>query len=209
MVTVIPNGTNTDVEKVEERSLRAFDEKWSIQPGSQVVACVASLVEVKGHDILLSAWKQVVHHFPKAVLILAGDGPLRKRLQSQCTRLGIAQCVRFLGYVDDISIVYSRAGLVVLASRSEGLPICVLEAFSYGLPVVATAVSGTPEVVFPEKTGLLVEPDRPRELAQAIMRLLSDVPLRERLGQAGRQLVAEKHSLRVHELALGNYFRAL
>ena len=209
MVTVIPNATKTDVVKVDEKSLRAFDEEWSIPTGSQVVACVASLVKVKGHDILLSAWKQVIYHFPQAVLILTGDGPLKKRLQSQCKQLGIAQCVRFLGYVDDISIIYSRASLVVLASRSEGLPLCILEAFAYGLPAVATAVSGTPEIVMPEKTGLLVEPDNPEQLAQAIMRLLSDTQLRQQLGQAGRHLVVEKYSASMRELVLGYYFRDL
>jgi glycosyltransferase involved in cell wall biosynthesis len=208
-VTVIPNATRTDVVREDEDALRAFDEKWSIPPGSQVVACVAMLVEVKAHDILLSAWKQVMRHFPQAVLILAGDGPLKEHLQAQCVQIEATQGVRFLGFVDNISIVYSRASFVVLPSRSEGLPISILEAFSYGLPAVATAVSGTPEIVIPEKTGLLVEPENPEQLSQSIMRLLSDSQLRRRLGQAGRQLVVEKYSSGVRELAIGNYFRTL
>ena len=209
MITVIPNATKTDVVKADRRSLHGFDEKWSILPESQVVACVAMLVKVKGHNTLLSAWKRVLVNFPEAVLILAGDGPLRHRLQDLSDQLGITDRVRFLGYVRDLSIVYSRASIVVLSSISEGLPISILDAFSHSVPVVATAVSGTSEIVIDGKTGLLVGAGNIEQLAQALMSLLSDAKARKEMGQAGRKLVIERYSSEVRELDLGNYIRIL
>jgi len=208
-ITVISNAVNIDVKRADEDEICTFNNRFSIATQAQVVACVAMLVEVKGHDILLSAWKQVVSKFPQAMLLLTGDGPLKERLQAQSVALDITQNVRFLGFVDDISVVYSRALFVVLPSRSEGLPLSILEAFSYGLSAVATTVSGIPEIVLHEKTGLLVEPENPDQLAQTIIHLLSHDSLRQEMGDAGRHLVAQKYSRQVRETALRDYFENL
>ena len=208
-ITVIPNAVEIQVSRVDDRAIRAFDSKWGIPPDAQVVACVALLNEQKAHNVLLDAWQKVMVQFPRAILVLAGDGPLRGRLEDQSAYLGIEKSVRFLGMVDELPVVYSRAGFVVLSSRAEGMPLCILEAFAYGLPAVATAVSGTPEIVLHQKTGLLVEPNKADQLAQAIIRLLSDPRLRRQLGEAARQLVVDKYSFEARERVLSNYFRAL
>jgi glycosyltransferase involved in cell wall biosynthesis len=208
-IAVIVNATQTEVVKADELSLSTFNTRWSIPPEAPTVAYVAMLVEIKAHDILFEAWRMVLCSFPQAILILAGEGPLKGRLQHYCAHLGIKSNVRFLGYVDDLSLVYSRADCTVLSSRSEGLPLSILESFAYGLPAVATAVSGIPEIVHNERTGLLVEPDNPNQLADALNRLLAHADLRRELGAAGRRLVEQSYSLRARERALGNYFRCL
>ena len=143
------------------------------------------------------------------MLVLTADGYLRGGLEVLAGQLGIQESVRFVGFVPDLSVVYSRASLVVLASRSEGQSLTLLEAFAYGLPVVATSVGGIPEVVLPGETGLLVEPDDAPGFARAMKRLMGDADLRRRLGQAGRQLVVDRHSTATRAAALGTYFRAL
>ena len=208
-VTVIPNATRTEVRQAGEAARMAFREKWDISPDQPVVACVAMLVEIKAHDVLLRAWARLVRHHPRAVLVLTGEGPLRQWLEELSRKLGITETVRFVGFVEDLAVVYSCASLVVLASRSEGLPGAILEASAYGVPAVATAVSGTPEIVLPERTGLLVEPDDPEQLARAIARLLSDENLRERLGRAARELVVRKYSMESRQRTLADYFRGL
>ena len=208
-ITVISNAVNIDVIKASKNEVDAFNHTFSIPPQVPVVACVAMLVEVKGHDVLLSAWKQVVAKFPQAILVLTGDGPLRESLKAHCRLLGINQNVRFLGFVDSITTVYSRADFVVLASRSEGLPLSILEAFAYGLAAVATDVSGIPEIVLPGKTGLLVEPDNPDQLAEAIVQLLSNDSLRKEMGEAGYCLVTQNFSRQVRDIALKEYFENL
>jgi glycosyltransferase involved in cell wall biosynthesis len=208
-ITVVPNATRTDVRTAGEGARRAFRARWNIAFDQPIVACVAMLVGIKAHDVLLAAWAQVVQCHSNAVLVLAGDGPLKDVLRRRCRELEITDSVRFLGLVDDVSIVYSCARFVVLASRSEGLPRSILEASAHGLPSVATAVSGVPEIVIPERTGLLVEPGEPKQLAQAMMRLLSDAGLRDRLGGGARELVIAKHSMEHRQRALSCYFRSL
>ena len=208
-ITVIRNAVTTNVVTASEDAVRAFDAKWSIPPDAVVAACIAVMIDGKGHDVLLAAWKEVRRDFPRAVLVLTADGYLRGGLEDLASQLGIQESVRFVGFVPDLSVVYSRASLVVLASRSEGQSLTLLEAFAYGLPVVATSVGGIPEVVLPGETGLLVEPDDAPGFARAMKRLMGDADLRRRLGQAGRQLVVDRHSTATRAAALGTYFRAL
>lgn len=208
-ITVISNATRTDVDKSDVGAMREFNDAWFIPHDASVVTCVASLVWVKAHNVLLSAWQRVLSQFPDAMLLLAGEGILEKELKDYCEKLNISENVRFMGYVENISLVYSRADFFVLASLSEGLPLCILEAFSYGIPAVATNVSGTPEIVIHEETGILVEPDDSHQLAAGIERLLSDNDLRHRLGLSARELVLEKYSRTSRDTALADFFNNL
>jgi len=117
--------------------------------------------------------------------------------------------VRFLGLVDDMSVVYWRASFIVLSSNTEGMPMAPLEAAVYGRPAVATAVGGTPEVVLDEQTGLLVKPDDVALLAEAIIRLLGNSALSQTLGSNARALVQGRHSSAARAVVLGNYFSGL
>ena len=100
--------------------------------------------------------------------------------------------MRLLGTRDDVPALLAEAGIFVLSSRSECLPMSVIEAMAAGLPVVATAVGGIPELVEHERTGILVPPGDARALAAALSRLAGDAGLRQRMGEAGRAR-AEEH----------------
>jgi glycosyltransferase involved in cell wall biosynthesis len=118
--------------------------------------------------------------------VLVGDGPDRAAVEEEVRRLGIQPAVHLLGERNDVAEVLGTAEIFVLATRSEGLPLSILEAMATGLPVIASNVGGVAELVIDGKTGLLVPPGDPEALAAAIQRLLDDLPHARRLGEAGR-----------------------
>jgi colanic acid/amylovoran biosynthesis glycosyltransferase len=169
-----------------------------------IVLCPARLVEVKGHRFLLEAWRIVQRGGLDAELWLAGDGELRPQLEKLSETLGLGGSVKFLGAVphDKLLQIYEEGSVsaVVLASLDlgnglhEGIPVALIEAMSYGIPVVATATGGTAELVLPG-TGLLAPPADPSALGDAIRSLLQNRNLREQLGDSGRRRVVEAYDI--------------
>lgn len=126
---------------------------------------------------------------------IIGDGPERGAIAAEIERLGAGAAVALVGERDDVPERLAAADVFVLSSRSEAMPMVVLEAMAAGLPVVASAVGGMPELVVDGETGLLVVPGDPQPLAAALSRLARDPLLRGRLGAAGRDRAARHHSL--------------
>jgi glycosyltransferase involved in cell wall biosynthesis len=147
-------------------------------------------------------------------LLLVGDGEDRLALCEQVAKAGLAAEVSFLGHQpsDRVAELMREADAVVLpsvvtsAGKMEGIPVCLMEALACELPVVATRLSGTPELVKDGETGLLVPPADAGALAGAIERLLRDPALRERLGRAGRQHVLAEFELRANSEKLYEMF---
>jgi len=206
-VTVIPNAVQLPLAPPPPGSASQGDD-LDLDSDALVVACVARLDPIKGHDTLLAAWAGIATRLPRAVLLLAGEGPLRQELQERCRQFGISNSVRFLGHVRDVSSVYSRADVVVLASRSEGMPLSVLEAYAFGVPVVGTAIPGVAEVVEEGGSGLLVRPEDPAELERALEALLLDPDRRRRMGKQGRALASGRYSPERRAAALRTFFAA-
>lgn len=157
-----------------------------------VICCVGRLIHIKGQDVLLRAFAQLDTRRSNAVLLLVGEGKLRKKLERLARSLGIESRVVFTGWRTDACALIAASDILVLPSREEALGLTLLEGMSAGTPVIGSRVGGIPEVILPEKNGLLVESGNADELASAIERLLSDGELRERLIAAGRKTVAEK-----------------
>jgi glycosyltransferase involved in cell wall biosynthesis len=153
---------------------------------------VARLSPEKDVATLLDAAAQVVREQPDFRLAVAGDGPCMAELRQRASELGLGDRVQFLGMVRDVAGLLAGARLYVLSSVSEGVSLTLLEAMARGLPVVATRVGGTPEVVADGETGLLVPPREPAALATALARVGRDADLARRLGAAGRRR-AERH----------------
>jgi glycosyltransferase involved in cell wall biosynthesis len=122
-----------------------------------------------------------------AELVIVGDGPERRRVAAEVARRSLDGRVWLLGERDDVSGLLSDADVFLLASRSEGLPLSVIEAMAAGLPVVASDVGGLRELVHDGETGMLVPPGDPAALVDALRPLLADRELRRRLGTAGRE----------------------
>ena len=152
---------------------------------------VGRLVPEKGQAVLLEAVAALADRGEKVELVLAGEGPLRPELERAAARLGVAERVSFLGAVgqEEIHDLYERAAVFCLPSFAEGVPVVLMEAMSMGGPVVTTRIAGIPELIENGRSGLLVAPGRPDELADSISRLIGDDDLRHELGCQGREAV--------------------
>jgi glycosyltransferase involved in cell wall biosynthesis len=147
------------------------------------------LAEQKRIDDLLKALDLLQHVQPDLRTLIAGDGPLRQRLEETTHDYHLDDKLRFLGHRDDVPRLMAAANLVVLPSAYEGLPNLLLEAMQFRIPVVATAAPGTTEVVEDGQTGILVPVGNPQLLARAIRDVVRDRDLARRLGEAGRARV--------------------
>ena len=174
-----------------------------------LVGFVGRLVPDKGGALLLRAAQQVLAGHSKTKFVLVGEGPSRREWETLACQLGIGEQVVFAGVRDDMSSVYASLDMLVLPSLVESMPMCVLEAMAAGRPVIATRVGAVPKLIIPEQTGLLLNSADVNELASAILRLLADQQLANRLGQNGRAHVAEYFSAEAMALAYVEQYQRL
>ncbi|MFQ5880874.1 MAG: GT4 family glycosyltransferase PelF [Candidatus Methylomirabilales bacterium] len=166
-----------------------------LPPDAPLVGIVSRLVPIKGHRTFLRAARLVVAALPSAHFLVVGDGKLRPELEADARTLGLQEQVRFLGWRLDLSRIYADLDCLALSSRNEGVPVCLLEAMTAGVPVVATAVGGVPDLVIPGVTGLLVQPEDPQDLAAAILNILRNPALARRMTVAARHRVYPRYDL--------------
>lgn len=184
-VTVIPNGLDT------ERFVPVAED---FAPVRETIVCVARMCEDKDHETLLEAFKILAAKNPRAELWLVGDGPLLRELSKKILRHPAKARIRHYPGGDPRPF-YHQAKVAVLSSVREGLPNVLLEAAACGLPVVATSVGGIPEAVVQGETGLLVPPNDPAAMAQALEAILDDETLRRDMGQKARARAEARYSL--------------
>jgi len=177
---VVPNG----IEVARHAVARA--------PECGRIAMVGRLTDQKRPDLAVRALATVRPTHPEAHLQLIGDGPRRAEIEALARSLGIADAVEITGHHDDVAPLLARAEIALLATDYEGWPLVLMEAMAAGLPVVATAVGGVPEIVEDDRTGILTPPDDPGALAAALERLLSDSALARTMGEAGAARAVER-----------------
>jgi len=180
-----------------------------------IIGVVGRLSPEKGVDLFLDACALLVRRGLAFSALVVGDGPERGRLEARCRRLALESCVQFLGQVDNVDVVYGNLDLLVLPSRSEGLPNTLLEAMTADLPVVATAVGAVPEVVGTSLAARLVEPGSAAVLAEEIEHAVTqgDSPAaaaarREVVGRFSVQRRLEAHLELYRDLLNERYHRA-
>lgn len=186
-----------------------------LRPHAALV-CVASLEEVKGHATLIEACGLLRDRGVDFVCHLIGEGPLRRQLERDIARRKLTARVVLHGGRTHAEVVrmLAQSDIAVLASRPtkrgkrEGVPVALMEAMAAGLPVVASDLSGIPELVEPGRTGFLVAPGDARGLADALARLARDPDLRARFGRAGRNKVARDFSQQASARTLLRLFAA-
>ena len=191
-VKVIHCGVEPDRFKKNDRDSEIFE-----------FACVGTLHAVKGQGPLLEACGQLRSQGIAFRCHLVGDGPDRDALTAQTAELGISEHVEFHGALarEEVRAVLARMDAAIAPSvptrdgRREGIPVVLMEAAASGLPLIGSRLSGIPEIVEDEATGLLVEPGNVSEIAAALERLARDEALRDRLGRAARTCVEESFSL--------------
>lgn len=171
-----------------------------------VLVSVGRLKQPKDFGTLVEALAGIKRDFEAVVV---GDGPERDEVAQAIRHHGLTERVELAGTRDDVGQILAGADVFVLSSRSEGMPMSALEAMAAGLPVVATAVGGVPELVLEGETGFLVPTGDAPALGHALERLLNDTDLRRRLGDAGRRRAETTFALRDWQAAHLELYREL
>jgi glycosyltransferase involved in cell wall biosynthesis len=190
---VIPNGIDMDTYARSEQRRRSARHALGI--GSEFVwLAVGRLVKQKDYPTLFKALTLMDRK--SFVVLIAGSGPLEKKLREDCARYELNECIRFCGTQEEILDLYNAADAIVMSSKCEGLPMALLEAASMGLPAVATDVGGNSEIITDGVTGYLVSPGEPAELADALRRLMMISPAcRRAMGLAAQQHCRDYYSI--------------
>jgi len=194
-VARIPNGVNIELfypyPDKEKEELRKSNKLVS----KKVLVYSGWLVEGKGLDTLLEAFKLVASENRETYLLLLGKGPLGDRLKDKAGSLGISDNVCFKGNVPNVHEYLNSADIFVFPSFREGMPNSLLEAMACGLPVIASKIGGVVDVVEDGKSGILFEPGDVSGLASAMVRLLNDNELRLKLGAEARKRIVDSFSI--------------
>lgn len=184
--------------------------RWGIGAEQTVLSCVGYLLPEKGQEILIRALPAVLQRFPGARLLLAGDGPCRLPLQKLTQELGLASAVIFTGFLDDVGEVYRATDVFLFPSVAEPLGSALLDALAQGLPAIAVAAGGVPEIIEDGRNGILVPSPRTEDFNLALLHLLADPQRSVELAAAGRATILEKFTAdRMVEGILEKYERVL
>jgi glycosyltransferase involved in cell wall biosynthesis len=192
---VIENGVDLEAFTVQRDSSLRTD--LALPDSKLLVGAIGNIRAPKGYDTLLDAARLLCDSSDRYHFIIAGEGSgkLLERLLAQRARLDLERDVSFLGSRADVARVLNNLDIYVLSSTSEGFSIACVEAMACGLPVVATRSGGPQTIIEDGKSGLLVEPSDPAQIAAAIQRLGNDAALRQELGTQARVRAKDRFSL--------------
>ncbi|VUX55647.1 Glycosyltransferase [uncultured Woeseiaceae bacterium] len=187
-----------------------FNRARSMLPASKQFVCVGRLSAEKGQLLLMQAFARVAADFGDATLTFVGDGPLRDTIQAASDRLGISKRVHLTGNLDEsgVSKEIAQSRALIVPSFMEGLPVVIMESFALGRPVIATSISGIPELVFPGENGWLIPAGNIDRLEVAMREALTLPPeTLEKMGHRGREVVKKRHDLCAEVAKLDGLFR--
>ena len=197
-----------DVNNVDVSKVQALRKRLCLE-NSYVIGFVGAITPIKNIECLIESIYHIAKKCPKIKLIIVGGIPPHqnsyyRKLKHLTNSLGLTDKVLFFGSANhkDIPLFLSIFDVFVLCSNREGTPVCILEAMAMKKPVVATSVGGIPEIVRNNKTGILVPPENPELLAEAVISLLLNLQKRRELGESGWRWVQESFSI---ERCVRNY----
>jgi glycosyltransferase involved in cell wall biosynthesis len=198
----IPNGVPLSPPTIKTKSM--FRRRLGLPQDRFIALFVGRLAEQKAPEFLIEAWKGVIDNHPASRLIFLGDGEKRSELEAEVRTAGMEDFIHFAGRVDDVESYLHAADLFVLPSVTEGMSMALLEAMANRLPVVASRVSGTSDILRHEENGLLFESGDRDGLTAAISSLIESPKRREELGQRARETVEKDYAL---DKAVDRYYR--
>lgn len=209
-ITILHNAIDTDAGFDDHSGADPLRRELGIAGGKKVILIVGRLSREKDHLTLLDAFSQIRQAGRcDAHLIIVGDGPERLRIERRIQALDLVAHVGLTGQQPSAQPYYGLADVAVLSSRSEGSPNALLEAMAAGIPAVATAVGGIPEMVVDGESALLVPPGDRQSLTRALTAALTDRGLAEKLTRCARQLVETRFSPEVRTKILCALYREL
>jgi len=181
-------------DRITPEQVSALRRQLGFRSDDVVIGSVGRLVEQKDYPTQLQAFALAAARVPGLRMAIAGDGPLRSPLEQMARDLAVADRVRFLGNLDDVSTLLRSVDLFALSSKFEPFGVALLEAKAAGLPIVATAVNDIHEIVSDGESGLLTPPENAANMADLFVKLAQDRDCRARLGARAR-IEAQQHSL--------------
>lgn len=187
----IPNGWSPQGRAIPRREARRLLGLPEV--GGPIIGWIGRLIPVKGPDVFVRSLTTVLDG--RCLACVIGDGPEREALEKLAGQLGIAPHLRWTGAVPQASRFFSAFDLIVLSSRSEGTPLVIVEAMAQGVPIIATAVGGVPDLIEPPDSGWLVPPEDPARLSAAIRECLADPLEAEARASRGMTRVLQDLSL--------------
>ena len=194
-IQVVPSYVETDqIQPPSPAQRQAARETLGLSPTARVLIQLARLHDEKGHKYMLQALPAIVRSHPEVVYLVVGEGWLAGELHDTAQRLGISDNVLFTGYYPDRLAVLRAADIMVSPSVREGMSVSLLEGMAVGLPIVATRIYGSAEVIEDGVNGFLVEPRNARALADAVNQFLVDGSRAHMMGAAARSLVETRFS---------------
>ncbi len=199
-ITVLPNGVKPVVGPTPEE-LAQWRQALRLPDRAKLIGSVTRFHPIKGVGYLIEAMPQVLRAVPEAHLVLWGDGPQQASLEARARMLGVADRIRFDGYRSDVGRRLALLDCFVLPSISEGSPNALLEALMASRPIVATQVGGVSELVRADEEAVLVAPQDAPALAGAIIRVLTDDTLAQRLSRAA-QAASRRYTMERHVVEL-------
>lgn len=197
-IRCIPNGVDSTHYNKNNYSVNLIEDlksNFTFNKSTLLIGMIGALHRNKGYNYLLLAAKSIIKKHPNTKLIFIGEGDFREELEKITQHLNFKKNVEFLGYIEEVSPYYSIFDIFVLPSLVEGMPLCVLEAMAMGVPVIATAVDGSKELVLDGETGLLVQPKNDTALSEAMEYMIKNPEKVKEMANAGKRRIRDKYSL--------------
>jgi len=192
-IVVIRNGLRSISENRNTRF--SLHDQLGLTRETRIIGMVANFLLVKGHRYFVESASLVAKSESNVHFVLVGDGPLRNEIGDQAAQLGIDDRLHLLGHRSDAASIVASFHIAVLSSLREGLPNAVLEAMACGVPVVATAVGGTPELITDGETGYLVPPANAAEMARRILFALKNTEKTARMASNGQKTITARFGM--------------
>lgn len=192
-IVVIPNGIH--LPPVDPEAKKSVCTELGLPLDAQIILSAGRLVYAKAHTLLVQSAPSVLERFPQARFLIAGGGELYGELANEIQERGLEGCIQLLGVRTDIYRLMAAADIFAMPSRTEGMPMALLEAMGMGKAVITSAVGGMKELIEDGVTGLLVPPEDDLRLGDAILRFLDNPDLRIGMGKKAQEMILERYSL--------------
>ncbi len=195
-IKAIVNGVDTERFFPNPKIKEEIRKKLGLKNGNFCIGTVGSLRPVKNQLLLVNACKAILPHFDQVEVLIVGEGPLESQLKNEVKTLGLSEKIHFAGGQPNIPEILNALDIFVLPSLSEGMPNVVLEAMACGIPTIATAVGGTPEVIEDGKNGILIASEDEPHLIRVLKELIQNQNQRQTIGIEGRKRMLYHFSLK-------------
>ena len=196
-IEVITNAVNAPMNAREMKAVRLERRAvMNLSPKDFAVCYIGRLSAEKGLKHLITALSMIEAGAEHVKLVIIGDGPQKQELKELAEKHRVGERVVFAGFQSDVEAWIPAMDAFILPSLTEGTPMALLEAMAYGLPSIASAVGGVPDIIDSGVNGILVSPGRPDELKDALLRIIEDAPLRKKLSAAARKRIRADYDVK-------------